>query len=139
MTIGSSSPARPVRHRRPQGFQIDLLAALAPLAGVEFEVVLQAWPQTEADFRAGRVDVAGMVDTTGRRTWAQFARGHATPAIGVYRRRDRPEQQSLPELAGLRVALLDGEAMHETRHTWPGCRRASCRWPMRHSELAHAA
>lgn len=103
---------------RPQGFQVELLAALGPLIGVEFDVVLQPWAQTEQDFRAARLDVVAMVDTAGRRQWALFTRGHATPALGVYRRSDRPEQQSLPELAGLRVALPDGEAMHETRHTW---------------------
>jgi PAS domain S-box-containing protein len=59
-----------------------------------------------------------MVDTARRRQWARFTRGHATPALGVYRRSDQPEQQSLPELAGLRVAVLDSEAMHETQHTW---------------------
>lgn len=103
---------------RPQGFQVDLLAALAPLVDAQFELVLQPWAQTEQDFRTGRLDVIGMVDTASRRRWALFTRGHATPAIGVYRRRERPEQQSLPELAGLRVALLDSEAMHETQHTW---------------------
>lgn len=103
---------------RPQGFQVDLLAALAPLLGVEFELVLRPWAQTEQDFRAGQLDVVGMVDTANRRQWALFTQGHATPALGVYRRRERPEPQSLPDLTGLRVALPDSEAMHETRHTW---------------------
>lgn len=103
---------------RPQGFQIDLLAALGPLVGTEFALVLQPWDRTEEAFRTGQVDVVGMVDTAERRQWALFTRGHATPALAVYRPRGQPERQSLPALAGMRIAVLDGEAMRETRRTW---------------------
>jgi len=103
---------------RPQGFQIDLLAALAPLIGVEFEPTLRPWAQTEQAFRAGALDVVGMVDTSERRQWALFARGHATPALAVYQKEGQPQRQSLPDLAGLRIAVLEGDAMRETQRTW---------------------
>jgi len=99
---------------RPLGFQMDLLAELGPLLGVEFQVKLRPWAQTEAAFRAGQLDLVAMVDTTQRRTWALFTHGHATPALAVYHRRGLPEPQGLTDLADRRLALIDGEAMRDT-------------------------
>ncbi len=103
---------------RPRGFQIDLLAELGALLGITFDISLQPWAQTEADFRAGRLDVVAMVDTAERRSWARFTRGHATPALAVYRRHDQPELHGLQDLAGLRIAVLDHDAMRDTLATW---------------------
>ena len=103
---------------RPRGFQIDLLAELGSAIGVAFDIALQPWAQTEADFRAGRLDLVAMVDTVERRSWARFTRGHATPALAVYRRHDRPEPHGLQDLAGLRIAVLDHDAMRDTVATW---------------------
>ena len=103
---------------RPHGFQIDLLAELGAMIGVAFDIALQPWAQTEADFRAGRLDLVAMVDTVERRNWARFTRGHATPALAVYRRHDRPEPHGLHDLAGLRIAVLDHDAMRDTVATW---------------------
>ncbi len=103
---------------RPQGFQIDLLADLGALMGVQFDIALQPWAQTEAAFRQGRVDLVAMVDTASRRQWAHFARGHATPAMALYQRPGQAQAQSLQGLVGLRIAVLDREAMRDTLGTW---------------------
>lgn len=103
---------------RPQGFQIDLLALLGPLIGAEFTPSLRPWSQTEQAFRNGQVDVVGMVDTSARRSWALFTRGHATPALAVYRLQGQPDRQTLADLAGLRIAVPDSDAMRETRRVW---------------------
>lgn len=103
---------------RPQGFQVELLAALAPLLGARIEVVLQPWDRTEADFRAGRLDLIAMVATAERRRWAQFLPGHATPALAVYHRRERAEPQDLQALDGWRLAHLDSASMREAHRTW---------------------
>ncbi len=100
------------------GIQIDLLAALGPLIGVEFSLSLQPWALTEQAFRAGELDLVAMVDTAQRRRWALFTAGHATPILAVYGRQGEPERQSLPALAGLRLAVLDSAAMRETCRTW---------------------
>jgi PAS domain S-box-containing protein len=105
---------------RAQGFQIDLLALLGPLIGAEFETRLRPWAETEQAFREGQVDVVGMVDTNERRAWALFTRGHATPALTVYRLQGQPDRQSLADLSGLRIALPDHDAMRETRRVWLG-------------------
>ena len=103
---------------KPRGFQIDLLAELGPVIGVDFDVSLQPWPQTEAAFRAGQFDVIAMVDTVPRHSWARFTRGHATPALTVYRRTGRAEIQGMQDLVGLRIAVIDSDAMNDTLATW---------------------
>ena len=103
---------------RPQGFQIDLLAELGRVLDIDFEVELRPWQQTERAFREGRLDLVAMVDTDARRSWALFARGHATPALAVYRPVGKPEAQGLHDLQGQRLALLEGEAMRATLATW---------------------
>lgn len=108
----------------PRGFQVELLQALAPLLGAKITVRLQPWARTESDFRDGKLDVIAMVDTQERRRWASFLAGHATPALSVYRRRERPELQDLQDLQALNVAVLDGEAMRDTATKWlAGLRR----------------
>lgn len=103
---------------RPRGFQIDLLDEIARLLDVDIVVSLQPWSQTEAGFRQGRFDMVAMVNTGERQRWARFARGHATPAFTVYHRAARPEPQGLLDLAGLRVAVLNGDPMRDTLDSW---------------------
>ena len=103
---------------RPRGFQIDLLDELGRLLDADIVVSLQPWSQTEAGFRQGRFDMLAMVNTSERQRWARFARGHATPAFTVYHRAARLEPQSLLDLAGLRVAVLDGDPMRDALDSW---------------------
>lgn len=103
---------------RPQGFQIELLAELGRVLDIDFEIELRPWQQTERAFREGRLDLVAMVDTDARRSWARFARGHATPALAVYRPVGKPETQGPHDLQGLRTAVLEGEAMRATLATW---------------------
>ncbi|MDL2338434.1 MAG: transporter substrate-binding domain-containing protein [Pseudomonadota bacterium] len=103
---------------QPRGFQIDLLRELGGVIGAEIVVTLQPWARTETDFRAGRLDMVAMVDTVERRTWAQFAHGHATPAFAIYHRRGQADPQTLQDIADRRVAVLDRDAMRDTIKTW---------------------
>jgi len=103
---------------RPTGFQIDLVQAMSRQLGVPIDVTLAPWSDTEGAFRDGAVDLIAMVDIPQRREWARFLRGHATPAIAVYRLRERPPVQGLSDLAGLRIAVPDREVMLATLDTW---------------------
>lgn len=131
MTAGAAGdPAPPVLHYggdeafapfesldaegRPRGFQIDLLSALAEVPGLRFAPRLQPWTRTEADFRAGRLDLVAMVETRERQTCARFLRGHATPSLGLVHRRERAPLQGLPELQRLRLAVPDAAPMRDT-------------------------
>lgn len=102
---------------RPQGFQVELLAALGREIGADIRIQLSPWADTEAAFRTGALDLVAMVDTPQRRQWAQFAHGHATPALGVYQRRAEPEPPDLASLTDRRLAVLDSPALHDTLQT----------------------
>ena len=103
---------------QPQGFLIDLLKELEVTTGRGIDIALGPWSKTEADFRAGQLDVIAMVDTSARHEWAQFTRGIASPAFGMYRRSGTPEPQGLRGLDGLRIAVLDTEPTRDTIATW---------------------
>lgn len=102
---------------RPQGFLVDVLRELERVTGRGIDISLGPWPQTEAAFRAGEFDVVAMVDTEARHGFAQFTRGIASPAFGLYRRASEPEPQGLRGLDGLRLAVLDTEPSRDTLAT----------------------
>lgn len=99
---------------KPQGFQPELLALLAETAGLEVSIELGDWPATEQALREGRLDAVAMVETPERRQWARFLRSHATPLLGLYLPRDRPQPQSLVSLADWRIAVATSEPMSAT-------------------------
>ncbi len=103
---------------QPEGFQIDLMQALGRELGVEVSVSLQRWPATVEAFKAGRVDVIAMVETTERRSYAKFLKGHAAPAFAVYLPVGRPAPRALQDLQGARIAVLDHEPMRESLSKW---------------------
>jgi signal transduction histidine kinase/DNA-binding response OmpR family regulator/HPt (histidine-containing phosphotransfer) domain-containing protein len=51
---------------RPQGFNVELVRALALQAGREVEVRLGAWPDVRAEFDAGHVDLMSLPYSPGR-------------------------------------------------------------------------
>lgn len=119
LRYGGDADFRPFEWRgadgQAQGFQVELLRLLGPLVGVEFDVRLGAWPAIESDFRAGQLDVVAMVPTEPRRAWAHFARSHASLDFLIYHRVGTPAPQSIQDLAGRTVAVLEQAAMRETR------------------------
>jgi PAS domain S-box-containing protein len=103
---------------QPEGFQIDLMQALGRELGVEVSISLQAWPATVEAFKAGRVDMIAMVETTERRAYAHFLKGHAAPAFAVYLPAGKTPPQALQDLQGSRIAVLDHEPMRESLSKW---------------------
>ncbi|MES2887557.1 MAG: transporter substrate-binding domain-containing protein [Pseudomonadota bacterium] len=101
-----------------EGFQIELMQAVGRELGMEVAFSLQAWPATVEAFKAGRVDVIAMVETTERRAYAHFLKGHAAPAFAVYLPVDRPAPRALQDLQGSRIAVLDHEPMRESLSKW---------------------
>ncbi|AOF83129.1 sensory box protein [Methyloversatilis sp. RAC08] len=100
---------------QPQGFQIELIAELARVTGLEIVPRLDDWSAIEADFQAGRLDLIAMSRTRSREQWAAFATAHATPAMSIYHRRDTDAPVSLADLAHGTIAVPDSEPMRETR------------------------
>lgn len=100
---------------QPQGFQIELIAELARVAGRDIIPRLDDWSVIETDFRAGRLDLIAMSHTRSREQWAAFATAHATPAMSIYHRRDDRAPVSLADLSRGIIAVPDSEPMRETR------------------------
>lgn len=106
---------------QPQGFQIELLAELARVTGLDITPRLDDWSAIEADFRAGRLDLIAMSRTRSREQWAAFATAHATPAMSIYHRRDTDAPVSLADLARGTIAVPDSDPMRDTRaNFFPG-------------------
>ncbi|MDZ4396723.1 ATP-binding protein [Hydrogenophaga sp.] len=103
---------------QPEGFQIDLMKALGRELGMEVSISLQRWPATVEAFKAGRVDVIAMVETTDRRAYAHFLKGHAAPSFAVYLPAGQPAPRALQDLQGSRIAVLDHEPMRESLSKW---------------------
>lgn len=103
---------------RPVGFHVDLLAALGRELNATIEVSLQPWPATIEAFRAGRVDLVAMVETTNRRAFARFLRSHAAPLHAVYLPAGATAPRALQDLQGVRLAVLDTEPMRESLARW---------------------
>ncbi len=101
-----------------EGFQIELMQALGRELGVEVSINLQSWPATVEAFKAGRVDVIAMVETTERRAYAHFLKGHAAPAFAVYLPAASTAPRALQDLQGSRIAVLDHEPMRESLSKW---------------------
>ncbi|MGE0348035.1 transporter substrate-binding domain-containing protein [Hydrogenophaga sp.] len=101
-----------------KGFQIDLMKAVGRELGVEVSVSLQPWPATVEAFKAQRVDVIAMVETSERRAYASFLKGHAAPAFAVYLPAGQPAPRALQDLQGSRIAVLDHEPMRESLGKW---------------------
>lgn len=100
---------------QPQGFQIELIAELARVTGLDIVTRLDDWSAIETDFRAGRLDLIAMSRTRSREHWAAFATAHATPAMSIYHRRDDRAPVSLADLSRGIIAVPDSEPMRETR------------------------
>lgn len=103
---------------RPQGFQIELIAELARVTGLDIVTRLDDWSAIEADFRAGELDLIAMSRTRSREHWAAFATAHATPAMSIYHRRDDRAPVSLADLSRGIIAVPDSEPMRETRENF---------------------
>jgi len=103
---------------QPTGFQIDLMRAIGRELGTTVTIDLQPWGATVEAFKAGRVDLIAMVETTERRAWAHFLQGHAAPAFAVYLPQGARAPRALQDLQGKRLAVLDHEPMRESLRTW---------------------
>jgi PAS domain S-box-containing protein len=102
-------------NNQPHGFQIELIAELARVTGLDIVPRLDDWSAIEADFRAGELDLIAMSRTRSREHWAAFATAHATPAMSIYHRRDDRAPVSLADLSRGIIAVPDSEPMRETR------------------------
>ena len=98
---------------QPTGFAAELLREVARAGPLDLEIVPGSWTQILADFNAGRLDVlANVTITEARRPTMDFSIGHAFTHGVVYSRPDRPSIRQSADLAGKRIATLQGSIGH---------------------------
>ncbi len=93
---------------RPQGFAIDIMNAIAGLAGLEVEfLVMDNWAQAQEALKTGRADVLPNVGITERRKgFLDFTSPVETFPVVLFVRSDTESIQGLNDLTGRRVAVV---------------------------------
>jgi signal transduction histidine kinase len=99
-----------------QGFSSEYVALLAQHLGIEFEIVQgRNWQDILDKVRRGEVDaVSAVIATPERRRYLAFTRPYLEMQRAIFATRDLPGVGSLDDLAGYRVAVVEGSWMDET-------------------------
>lgn len=98
---------------RPSGFNIDLARAVAREIGVGITFQLAPWSETRGKLERGELDLASMFYSASRARMAEFSVPHTLVYQAVFARNDSPPYRSLDDLKGRRVAVQDGDIMHD--------------------------
>jgi len=98
---------------QPAGFSVELAMAVGELMGWEIEFDLDHWSRVVDKLESGEIDViAGMFYTPERAQRFDFAIRHAVASGDVFTRYG-DGVRSLEELRGQRVAVQEGDIVHE--------------------------
>lgn len=98
---------------RPTGFTRELLDEMMRTGGVQFELVPGPWSRIYADFRAGRLDALANITISEERSgFMDFSISHAYMHGVVYVNRAARPVRHTRDLAGKKIAILDGTLEH---------------------------
>lgn len=98
----------------PNGFQIDLIRAVANAVDCELSIQLDTWSRTLTRLETGELDVVAMFDQPSRRQLVDFSQAFAIGAGEIFVRIDGPRIRSLDDLRDKEVIVQDRAlAMHE--------------------------
>ena len=99
---------------RPRGYNIDLVEALARALNLEVEFRLGEWSEVLRGLEDGSIDaLPGIFYTPERARKLLFSKPHSVHHyVGVTRHGEAPPPNSLADLAGKRIVLQRGDAMH---------------------------
>ncbi len=100
-----------------EGFQIDLVRAIAASTGRRVNFVTGAWNTIRNGFMDGSVHVVTMFDQPVRRGYADFSKPHSVLASEIFIRQGSKPILSLAELAGKEVIQQAGALSSEYLHT----------------------
>ena len=107
---------------QPTGFTADLVKEMTKHGDFQAEVVSSYWSTILREFNAGRLDVLANVNITAeRRATMDFSISHAYLHGIVYLRRDHAPIKKAADLAGLKLAVLQGSVTTYTameNHGW---------------------
>lgn len=91
-----------------QGFQVELVRAIAAKMNLDVEVQLSDWATIREEFFLGAIDVVGMFDAPPRPDMAVFGDPHSVAASEIFIRHGEGEYRSLEDLRGKRVIVQAG-------------------------------
>lgn len=90
----------------PTGFDLELFRAVAAVASLRYELVVEDWPTLRADLEAGRLDVLpGVFETPPREPVMDFSVPTAWVHHTVFVRMDSPVRVPADLLSGSRVLI----------------------------------
>lgn len=98
---------------QPTGFSVELVQAIGKLMGWDVVIELDHWSRVKDKLANGEIDaIAGMFYTDERAQRFDFALRHAVASGEVFTR-EGDGIRSLDELQNQRVAVQDGDVVHE--------------------------
>lgn len=101
------------RQGEPQGFDIDILRAVAEVMNMPVEVRLGPWKEVRRDLERGRIDVLlGMRYSQERDALLDFSVPYLVNTSTIFVRKDSPIR-SLNDLQGKEVIVQRGDIMHD--------------------------
>lgn len=100
-----------------EGFQVDLIRALAEASGRRVHFVTGAWNTIRDGFVGGNIDIVSMFDQPVRREYAEFSKPHSVLASEIFIRMGSKPILSLTELRGKEVIQQAGALSTEFLRT----------------------
>lgn len=100
---------------RPSGYNVDLTRAIAREMGFDIEIRLGPWAEIVKGLEDGSIDIMqGMFYLPGRDLRFNFSQPHAINSyVGVARADEDAPPSSLEDLAGKKVVIQRGDAIHD--------------------------
>jgi len=98
----------------PSGYNVDLTRAIARVMGFDVEIRLGAWVEMRQALYSGKIDVLeGMSYSEERALLADFSPPHSIVHHSVFARRGGAKQQTLADLRGKEIVVLNDGIMQE--------------------------
>ncbi|MEW6357895.1 MAG: PAS domain S-box protein [Planctomycetota bacterium] len=108
---------------RPDGFNVDLVRAVAEAAGLEVEHKLGPWEESLQASKEGRINVLPMFRSKEREQFADFSDPFTILYHVVFIRRGSPGFSDIRDLAGKEVIVQRAACAHDClRHECPGAK-----------------
>jgi PAS domain S-box-containing protein len=99
----------------PAGYNVELTRAVAEAAGLRVEIQLDDWVEIRRGLESGEIDaVHGMFYSPERDAELDFTQPHTViHHVAVTREGGPDPPESVSELTGLRIAVMEGDISHE--------------------------
>jgi ABC-type amino acid transport substrate-binding protein/CheY-like chemotaxis protein/nitrogen-specific signal transduction histidine kinase len=98
----------------PEGFNIDLIRAVADKLNINIDIQLGPWSETVTALEEGKIDLlAGMFYSPERDQRFNFSPAHSLVSHVVVAHEDAPEARNLTQLQNRNIAVQRGDIMHE--------------------------